>query len=45
MLVRCNRPVKSQAHFAVRGQLMQGLSQYGIRQQPRITPLMMQQTR
>jgi len=45
MLVRFNRPVNGQAHFAVLGELMQGLSQHGIRQQPRIKPLMMQQTR
>ena len=42
MLVRFNRPVNGQAHFAVLGELMQGLSQHGISQQPRIKPLMMQ---
>ena len=44
MRVRCHRPVNRPSHFAVLGSLMQGLSQHGIRQQPRSKPLMMQPT-
>jgi len=43
MLVRFNGPVNGQSHLAVRGELMQGLSQHGIRQLSRIKPLIMQQ--